>query len=178
MAARMKRRTLLAHARALPALAAAALVALTATPALAAETRAPAPDFVLDSSTGKPIKLSGLKGQVVMINFWATWCGPCRQEMPLLDSIYKQYKDKNFTLLGVNVEPDPKLANDWLKKKPVSFPVLYDVKSDVSNLYQVAGMPSTVFIDKKGNVRLVHRGYKPGDENEYMNNIRMLMREK
>jgi thiol-disulfide isomerase/thioredoxin len=169
----MKRRTVTAFA-------AAALVALGAisTQALAAESKAPAPDFVLDSSTGKPIKLSGLKGQVVMINFWATWCGPCRQEMPLLESIYKQYKDKGFTLLGVNVEPDPKLANDWLKKTPVSFPVLYDVKSDVSNLYKVAGMPSTVFVDKKGNVRLVHRGYKPGDENEYMNNIRMLMREK
>jgi thiol-disulfide isomerase/thioredoxin len=160
---------------------AAALVAVAAmsAPAVAAEgSKAPAPDFVLDSNTGKPIKLSGLKGQVVMINFWATWCGPCRQEMPLLDSIYKQYKDKGFTLLGVNVEPDPKLATDWLKKAPVSFPVLYDVKSDVSQLYRVAGMPSTVFVDKKGMVRLVHRGYKPGDENEYMNNIRMLMREK
>jgi thiol-disulfide isomerase/thioredoxin len=152
--------------------------ALSAAPALAAESTGPAPDFVLDSNTGKPVKLSGLKGQVVMINFWATWCGPCRQEMPLLDSIYKQYKDKNFTLLGVNVEPDPKLANDWLKKSPVSFPVLYDVKSDVSNLYKVSGMPSTVFVDKKGNVRVIHRGYKPGDENEYMNNIRMLLREK
>jgi thiol-disulfide isomerase/thioredoxin len=171
----MKRRTL---TKLVPALAAAAFVALTATPALAAESRSPAPDFVLDSNTGKPIKLSGLKGQVVMMNFWATWCGPCRQEMPLLESIYKQYKDKGFTLLGVNVEPDPKLADNWLKKSPVSFPVLYDVKSDVSTLYQVAGMPSTVFIDKKGFVRVVHRGYKPGDENEYMNNIRMLMREK
>ena len=171
----MKRRTVSVLA------AAAAFVALAAAPSavvLAAGATGPAPDFVLDSNTGKPVKLSGLKGQVVMINFWATWCGPCRQEMPLLDSIYKQYKDKSFTLLGVNVEPDPKAANDWLKKTPVSFPVLYDVKSDVSNLYKVAGMPSTVFVDKKGNLRVVHRGYKPGDENEYMNNIRMLMREK
>jgi thiol-disulfide isomerase/thioredoxin len=173
----MNRRTVIAFA---PALAATALLALglAATPALAAESKTPAPDFVLDSNTGKPIQLSGLKGQVVMMNFWATWCGPCRQEMPLLESIYKQYKDKGFTLLGVNVEPDPKLADDWLKKSPVSFPVLYDVKSDVSTLYKVAGMPSTVFIDKKGFVRVVHRGYKPGDENEYLNNIRMLMREK
>ena len=158
--------------------ACAALGALSALPAGAAGTNAPAPDFVLDSNTGKPIKLSSLKGQVVMINFWATWCGPCRKEMPLLDSIYKQYKDKGFTLLGVNVEPDPKMANDWLKKTPVSFPVLYDVKSDVSSLYKVTGMPTTVFIDKKGNVRVVHVSYKDGDENEYMNNIRMLMREK
>jgi peroxiredoxin len=78
----------------------------------------------------------------------------------------------------VNVEPDPKLATDFLKKLPVSFPVLYDVKSDVSSLYKVTGMPTTVFIDKKGNVRVVHVSYKDGDENEYMNNIRMLMREK
>ena len=153
-------------------------VLAVAIPALAGEPSTPAPDFVLDSNTGKPVKLSGLKGNVVMINFWATWCGPCRQEMPLLESIYKQYKTKNFTLLGVNVEPDPQAANDWLKKTPVSFPVLYDKDSTVSNLYKVAGMPSTVFVDRKGNVRVIHRGYKPGDENEYMNNIRMLMREK
>ena len=162
-------------------LVAAAFVALTALPclpALAASDLGPAPDFVLDSNTGKPVKLSGYKGQVVMINFWATWCGPCRQEMPLLESIYKQYKNKNFTLLGVNVEPDSKPAADWLKKTPVSFPVLYDVKSDVSNLYKVSGMPTTVFVDKKGNIRLIHRSYKPGDENEYMTNIRMLMLEK
>ena len=156
----------------------AAFGAMAALPAGAAGASAPAPDFTLDSNTGKPIKLSSLKGQVVMVNFWATWCGPCRKEMPLLDSIYKQYKDKGFTLLGVNVEPDPKLATDFLKKLPVSFPVLYDVKSDVSSLYKVTGMPTTVFIDKKGNVRVVHVSYKDGDENEYMNNIRMLMREK
>jgi thiol-disulfide isomerase/thioredoxin len=159
--------------------AAAVFVAAAALPALAAGSApAPAPDFVLDSNTGKPIKLSGLKGQVVMINFWATWCKPCRQEMPLLDSIYKQYKGKDFVLLGVNVEPDPKEAAGFLQKTPVSFPVLYDVKSQVTNLYKVAVMPSTVFVDKKGNLRALHRGYNPGDENEYMNNIRMLMREK
>jgi thiol-disulfide isomerase/thioredoxin len=174
MAAFMKRRTVTSLVAAFVALAAA-----PAAPVLAAGAAAgPAPDFVLDSNTGKPLKLSGFKGQVVMINFWATWCGPCRKEMPLLDAIYKQYKDKSFTLLSVNVEPDPKLANDWLKKTPVSFPVLYDVKSDVSNLYKVAVMPSSIFVDKKGNLRSIHRGYKDGDENDYMNSIRMLMREK
>lgn len=157
--------------------AAAALVAFAAVPALAAAPT-PAPDFVLDSNTGKPIKLSGYKGKVVMINFWATWCGPCRQEWPLLESIYKQYKDKDFVLLGVNVEPDPKAAGEWLKKQPATFPVLYDVKSEVSGAYKVVGMPTTVWVDKKGFLRASHQSYKPGDENEYMNNIRMLMREK
>jgi thiol-disulfide isomerase/thioredoxin len=157
--------------------AAAALVAFAAVPALAAAPT-PAPDFVLDSNTGKPIKLSQYKGKVVMINFWATWCGPCRQEWPLLESIYKQYKDKDFVLLGVNVEPDTKPAGEWLKKQPATFPVLYDVKSEVSGAYKVVGMPTTVWVDKKGFLRATHQSYKPGDENEYMNNIRMLMREK
>ena len=158
--------------------AARALVVLAVSlPALAASTSSPAPDFLLDSNTGKPVKLSQYKGDVVMINFWATWCGPCRQEMPLLESIYKQYKGKRFTLLGVNVEPDSKPAEDWLKKTPVSFPVLFDKESKVSNLYKVSGMPSTVFVDRKGFVRVIHQGYKPGDENEYMNSIRTLMRE-
>src|SRR5262245_5325761 len=157
--------------------AAAALVAFAAVPAFAGAPT-PAPDFVLDSNTGKPIKLSGYKGKVVMINFWATWCGPCRQEWPLLESIYKQYKNQDFMLLGVNVEPDTKPAGEWLKKQPVSFPVLYDVKSEVSGAYKVVGMPTTVWIDKKGFLRTTHQSYKPGDENEYMNNIRMLLREK
>ena len=157
--------------------AAAALVAFAAAPAMAAAPT-PAPDFVLDSNTGKPIKLSGYKGKVVMINFWATWCGPCRQEWPLLESIYKQYQKQDFVLLGVNVEPDTKPAGEWLKKQPVSFPVLYDVKSEVSTAYKVVGMPTTVWVDKKGFLRVSHQSYKAGDENEYMNNIRMLLREK
>jgi peroxiredoxin len=148
-----------------------------ALPALAVSSSSPAPDFSLEARGGKTVNLAQYKGQVVMINFWATWCGPCRQEMPLLESIYKKYNKMGFTLLGVNVEPDSKPAEDWLKATPVSFPVLFDKDSKVSKLYQVSGMPSTVIVDRKGNVRVIHRGYKPGDENEYLNSIRTLVRE-
>ena len=89
------------------------------------------------------MSLAQYQGQVVMINFWASWCGPCRQEMPLLESIYRKYSKMGFTLLGVNVEPDSQAANEWLKQTPVSFPILYDKDSKVSKLYDVAGMPST-----------------------------------
>ena len=150
---------------------------LVALPALAMKSSAPAPDFSLEARGGKTVNLSQFKGQVVMINFWATWCGPCRQEMPLLESIYKKYNKAGFTLLGVNVEPDSKPAEDWLKQTPVSFPVLFDKQSKVSKLYEVSGMPSTVIVDRKGNVRVIHHGYKPGDENEYMTSIRALVRE-
>jgi peroxiredoxin len=138
---------------------------------------APAPSFSLPARDGGTVSLAQFKGQVVMINFWASWCGPCRQEMPLLDSIYRKYKPMGFTLIGVNVEPDRSAAEAWLKQTPVTFPVLFDTKSTVSSLYSVPGMPTTVFIDRKGNVRTLHQGYKPGDENEYLDQIRSLIRE-
>ena len=81
----------------------------TALPAFAVTSSMPAPGFSLASSSGRPVELAQYKGQVVMLNFWASWCGPCRQEMPLLDSIYKKYSKLGFTMIGVNVEPDPGL---------------------------------------------------------------------
>jgi peroxiredoxin len=154
-------------------LIAALVIAL---PAVASDS-GPAPQFTLGAKGGGTINLAQYKGQVVMINFWASWCGPCRQEMPYLEDIYKKYNKLGFTLLGVNVEPDSKAADDWLKATPVTFPVGYDKDSKVSQMYAVSGMPSTVIIDRKGNLRYVHQGYKPGDEGEYMNSVRALIRE-
>jgi peroxiredoxin len=156
------------------AFAAALAIAL---PVMAGPNAAPAPPFTLSARGGKDVSLAQYQGQVVMINFWASWCGPCRQEMPLLESIYKKYNKLGFTMIGVNVEPDSKAADDWLKATPVSFPILYDRDSKVSKLYDVQGMPSTVIIDRTGKLRVLHRGYKPGDENEYLDSIRALIRE-
>ena len=155
-------------------LLAAALVSI---PALAVAPQGPAPRFQLQSMAGKPVSLEQFKGQVVMINFWASWCGPCRQEMPILEKLHSKYKPMGFTMIGVNVEPDSSLAVDWLKSTPVTFPILFDTSSEVSKLYKVAGMPSTVIVDRKGNLRWLHRGYKSGDENEYLDQIRALVRE-
>jgi len=158
-----------------------AFVAAVATMSLAGASAAIAPDFSLPSRSGGTVALSQLKGQVVMINFWASWCGPCKQEMPLLEQIYKKYNPAGFTLLGVNVD-DKETRKDveaWLTKAPVSFPVLLDTEKKVRALYGSygEGMPMTVFVDRQGNVRNVHRGYTPGDEGEYLNQIRALIRE-
>jgi len=158
-------------------IAAIAATLAIAVPALAGSASAPAPQFTLAARGGRDVSLAQYHGQVVMINFWASWCGPCRQEMPLLESIYKKYHKLGFTLLGVNVEPDSKAADDWLQATPVTFPILYDKESKVSRLYEVAGMPSTVIIDRRGKLRMLHRGYKPGDESEYLDSIRSLIRE-
>ena len=156
-----------------------ALALVLALPVFATSSSGPAPAFQLTGRNGKAIDLSQFKGQVVMINFWATWCKPCREEMPLLEDIYKKYKPMGFTLLGVNVEPNSKEAEAWLGKlsKPVTFPVAFDTESKVTKLYKVVVMPSTVFVDRKGNVRIIHKGYKPGDENEYLTQIRTMLKE-
>jgi peroxiredoxin len=155
----------------------AALALLTTVVAVGADANAPAPPFTLSELDGQSASLSQYKGQVVMLNFWATWCGPCQQEMPLLEQMYRKYKPAGFTLIGVNVDKDAPPVKQLLERKPVSFPVLLDPASQVSKAYHVDEMPSTVLIDRKGNVRFLHRGYKPGDENEYQDRIRQLIRE-
>jgi peroxiredoxin len=152
-----------------------AAIAISAT-AFAADS-GPAPEFTLTALSGQPGGLSQYKGQVVMVNFWATWCGPCQQEMPLLDQMYKKYKPAGFALIGVNVDKEAPAVKELLARKPVSFPVLLDPANAVSKAYHVDEMPSSVIIDRKGEIRYVHRGYKPGDENEYQDRIRQLIRE-
>ena len=166
--------------RALYVVTALATVALAPRLALAADPLGQeAPLFTLPvRGSNAPLSLAQLRGQVVMVNFWASWCGPCREEFPLLDQIYRKYKSAGFTLLGVNVEPDAKDADGFIAGTPVSFPILFDHDSTVSKLYRVDGMPSTALIDRHGVLRWVHRGFKPGDENEYLSQLRALLREK
>ncbi len=136
-----------------------------------------APDFALQSRDGETVSLAQLRGQVVMINFWATWCGPCREEMPHLEALHQRYAALGFTLLGINVEENSEDAEEWLEEMPVSFSILFDPENYVSELYDVVAMPSTVLVDRQGNLRFSHHGYQPGYENEYQTQIRALIRE-
>ena len=136
-----------------------------------------APDFALKSSSGQNLRLSEFRGDVVMVNFWATWCGPCRQEMPLLDELYARYGRVGFSLLGVNIDDNQSKAMTMISELGVDFPVLFDSSKEVSKLYDVDAMPVTVLIDREGTVRYVHQGYKPGYEEMYLDQIRSLLRE-
>ena len=136
-----------------------------------------APDFTLKSNSGENLRLAEQRGKVVMLNFWATWCAPCRKEMPLLDDLYNRYNAAGFELYGVNVEPESEPADKMAGEMGLSFPILYDTDSKVSRLYSVDAMPTTVVIDRDGNIRYVNRGYRDGDEEKYREQIRELIRE-
>jgi peroxiredoxin len=137
---------------------------------------APAPDFTLHTLGGPNLRLQEQRGRVVMVNFWATWCAPCRQEMPQLNKLYEKYRASGFVLLGVNVDDDSRHAADVAAKLGLKFPVLLDTDKTVSRLYGLNTMPSTVLIDRDGRVRYLHRGYLLGYEDLYDKQIRELLK--
>ena len=152
---------------------------LFCTPILAAGNLqgAAAPDFALGGLSGPNMRLSEHRGEVVMLNFWATWCGPCRQEMPLLEGIYERYREAGFTVIGVNLDGESDRARRMAEDLGVSFPLLFDEDKSVSKLYGIRAMPVTFLIDRDGMVRHVHQGYRPGFEDRYLEQVRQLVTE-
>jgi peroxiredoxin len=136
-----------------------------------------APDFTLKSLKQTNIKLSEQAGNVVLLNFWASWCAPCRKEMPLLNDLHNKYKALGFTVIGVNVEQETDLAKSFISQAPVDFPILLDDSNKASKLYNVSAMPTTVIIDRNGVVRHLHKGYQSGDEKLYQKVVKKLIRE-
>ena len=136
-----------------------------------------APNFTLKSQRGDNLKLSEHRGEVIMLNFWATWCDACRQGMPALNELYQLYRNEGFTLFSINVEEDLRKVKKELSKMQVTFPVLFDVTHEVSKKYEVDDIPSTYIIDRDGNLRYIHRGLPPGYRDLFQKQVRELMTE-
>lgn len=136
-----------------------------------------APDFTLPSRDGDNRRLVEERGNIVLVNFWASWCGPCREELPEMEALQQKYEDMGFTVLAVNIDDKPEKADVLLDDIAVTFPVLFDSQGEVSELYDVSAMPTTVIVDRNGIARLTHKGYTAGDEKKYEKAIKILMRE-
>ncbi len=112
-----------------------------------------APDFTLSDINGRKVTLSEFRGKVVLLNFWATWCGPCRAEMPALNNLYLDLKGKGLVVLAVSVDPSDKPVRSFVSEKKLGFPVLLDKEKEVYfDSYAVVGLPAAFLIDKKGMV--------------------------
>ena len=138
-----------------------------------------APNFTLKSLRGENIKLSEHRGEVIMLSFWATWCDKCKENFTVLNDIYLKYRDQGFTLLSINnqEEDDIKKIRKWLKGRRVAYPILLDTTHTVSDNYEVADMPSTYILDRDGQLRYVHNGFKEGYQDEVIKQVRELMEE-
>lgn len=108
-----------------------------------------APDFILESLEGEVIRLSSLRGKSVVVNFWATWCPPCREEMPAFETIFQNNKDK-LEILGVDLQESPETIRKFLEEIPVTYTLLLDPNSEVKGAYNVFTQPVTYFLDKDG----------------------------
>ena len=112
-----------------------------------------ASDFTLQGLEGQVVTLSSLRGSPVMLNFWATWCGPCRIEMPFIQEIYDEWQDKGLVILAINIRETSSEVQQFMQSNNFSFPVLLDINGDVSAMYQIHGIPTTLFIDKDGIIK-------------------------
>ena len=141
-----------------------ALVTL-ATPALATPKAGdPAPDFEQATLAGGKLRLSSLHGKVVLVDFWASWCEPCKKELPLLSQLAKRLRPKGIEIVAVNVDTKRESVDTFLKQHGVDLPVLLDPKGSIAQFYEPPKMPSSFVVDKAGRIRIVNAGFEPGDE--------------
>jgi thiol-disulfide isomerase/thioredoxin len=163
--------------RTIPLFIISAMVVLSAS---AQKISGRAPEFSGTSPEGKTIRLSDFAGKAVLVDFWASWCAPCRQELPFLAEQYSLNRDSGFVVLAVNVDKEAKNLDKFLSGLAVrpDFPVVHDPKSKICPLYELEGMPTSVLIDRRGIVRFRHVGFKPETKGDLIREIGMLVREK
>lgn len=124
------------------------------------------------------LNLSAYKGKVVYLDFWASWCKPCRESFPWMNAIEDNYRDRGLVVIAVNLDHDRGLAQDFLQQNPADFKIVYDPGGTLAEKYKVGAMPTSVLIGRDGKIRFVHSGFHPDREREYLNHIGALLREK
>lgn len=146
----------------------------------ASENSPTAADFSWMTTSGDKIKLSDFKGKVVILDFWASWCKPCQAELPFLVELFDNYKNQELMIVTVNLDEYEADKKKFLAKLNVKvpFPIISDKDGKLPSLYQVEGMPTTLFIDKKGAIRYRHTGFKKSHRKKYEEELQTLLQEK
>lgn len=152
-----------------------AVLGLGSAGALALDAGAKLPEIGEKDLSGKPVTAASLAGKVVIVDFWASWCAPCKQELPLLDKLYKKYQAQGLVVVGVSVDKDVANVRKFLGSMPLSFPIVHDASHGIAGRYEPPKMPSSYIIDRKGIVRYVQAGFHADDAGEIEKQIKSLL---
>jgi len=137
----------------------------------------PAPDFTLPTLDGKMVPLSVFRGKKAVLIFWATWCAPCRLEMPTMEKAYQKYKAKGLEILAVSIDAGPKSAvKNFMGELRLTFPALLDPKMEVLHLYRLSAIPASFLIDKRGVIRFKELGYRDWTDPESTKPLQQVLR--
>lgn len=123
-----------------------------------------APDFNLPTLNGKYVSLADLKGKVVYVDFWATWCPPCRVSFPWMQTMHKRYSEAGLAIIAINLDGERSLIDSFLKSTPVDFTIAHDPKGISAEAYKVKGMPSSYIVDRNGFIQTTHMGFRNKDK--------------
>ena len=152
-----------------------ALLAAAVGPALALSEGSRAPEIGLRDTRGRSVRMSQLRGKVVLVDFWASWCRPCAEEMPVLERLHEKYGDDGLVIVGVNIDNEEANMKRFLRRTPVSFRVVHDGAHRVADRYSPPRMPSSYLIDRRGVVRYVHAGFRSSDAREIEAHVKQLL---
>jgi thiol-disulfide isomerase/thioredoxin len=154
------------------------LLLLAANPSTnAAEAGQMPPPCAAVDNKGATVNFDAYKGKVLLIDFWATWCPPCKKSMPFLNNLRNQHLKEGFEILAINVDENSEDAKNFLKENPVDYTMAYDPNGDCPQKFAVKAMPSSYLVDKAGKIRLVHLGFRDEDEAKIQNQVSDLLAE-
>ena len=150
----------------------AAFATFTALPAAAVQAGEAAPEVVLVDAAGKSVPLSSLRGRTVYLDFWASWCGPCRQSFPWMNALHQKYGAAGLTVVALNVDQKRDAADRFLRDLPAQFRIAYDAQGAAPRAFGIKAMPTSILIDPAGMVTLIHDGFRDEDKAELEDKIR------
>lgn len=152
-----------------------AALLLVTTSAAALDVGARLPEIGLRDLQGNTVSAASLRGKVVLVDFWASWCAPCREELPILERLHKQYRAQGLVIVGVSVDRDAANARSFATKMGLTFPVVHDAQHQLAGRFAPPKMPSSYIIDRRGVVRHVHGGFRAGDAASIEREIKALL---
>ncbi|MBE0507308.1 MAG: TlpA family protein disulfide reductase [Marinospirillum sp.] len=144
---------------------------------IAQAQQAPLLNQRLPDMKGGDASLAELQGKVVLVDFWASWCGPCRESFPWMNAMQEKYAKQGLVVVGVNLDQQPQQALDFLQQVPANFTLLQDSKASLPEAYGLIGMPSSYLLDRQGRLRATHTGFHASRVNEYEASIQQLLAE-